>query len=91
MGQIPRLQANIQNIHLFGYLGGGSVVSAQWWCLDVAGLCSSWVWDGRERMKGWYRLAHEEAQGCETAVTVPSGIGQSPQDVCVQLFTSAVL
>lgn len=42
--------------------------------LDVAGLCSSEVWDGGERMKGWCRLTHEEAQGCETAVTVPSRV-----------------
>lgn len=54
MGQTARLQTNI---HLFGYLGGGSVVPAWWW--DVV------VWDGSERMRGWCRSAHEEAQGCE--------------------------
>lgn len=45
-------------------------------------------------VRGWRagcRLAHEEAQGCETAVTVPSGRGQSPQDGCVHLFPSAAL
>lgn len=80
MGQTARLQTNI---HLFGYLGGGSVVPAWWW--DVV------AWDGSERMRGWCRSAHEEAQGCETAVTAPSGRGQSPQDGCVNLFTSAAL
>lgn len=50
--------------------GGGGLVG-----LDVAGLCSSWVWDGGERMKGWCRLAHEVVEACEIAVT---GRGQTP-------------
>lgn len=52
-------------------LCGGALVG-----LDVAGLCSSWVRDGAERMKGWCRLAHEVMEGCEIAVTVPSVRGQ---------------
>lgn len=43
MGQIPRLQTNI---HLFGYLGGGSVVSAWWWW---PGCCRSVL----QRGLGW--------------------------------------
>lgn len=71
-------------------MGQWSQPSGGAWMLQVCAPAGSGM-GGRERMKGWYRLAHEEAEGCETAVTVPSGIGQIPQDVCVQLFTSAVL
>lgn len=52
---------------------GGALVG-----LDVPGLCSSWVQDGGQRMKGWCRLAHVVEEGFEIAATVPSGSRKSP-------------
>lgn len=63
-------ELELRDVGQWSQAGHGGLVG-----LDVAGLCSGWVWDRGERMKGRCRFAQEVVEGCEIAVTVPSGRG----------------